>query len=200
MEREGESMNYITGKVIKELREKQNMTQKQLAEMLNISDKTISKWETDRGLPDISIVESLAKALGVSMAELFTGEFYTNANRSGNMKKTVFYVCPVCGNIIAAAGHGSFSCCGITLPPLEAESFDDEHAVNIDVIDGEYYISGAHPMDKDHFISFIAFAAGDRVDIAKQYPQQDISARFRKSGHGIFYIYCNRHGLYKKIV
>ena len=193
-------MSYITGKLIKNLREKQNMTQKQLAEMLNISDKTISKWETDRGLPDISIVDSLAKALGVSVAELFTGELYTNTNISGNMKKTVFYVCPVCGNIIAAAGQGSFSCCGINLPPLEAESFDEEHPFSIEVIDGDYYISSPHPMTKQHFISFVAFAAGDRVDIVKMYPQQDVSARFRKGGHGIFYFYCNRHGLYKKLV
>ena len=193
-------MSYINGTLIKELREKQNMTQKQLAEILNVSDKTVSKWETDRGLPDITIIDSLAKALGVSVAELFTGEFYTNTNRSGNMKKAVFYVCPLCGNIIAAAGHGSFSCCGITLPPLEAESCDHEHIFNIEVIDGDYYISSDHPMTKEHFISFVAFAAGDRVDIVKLYPQQDVSARFRKSGHGIFYVYCNRHGLYRKLV
>ena len=193
-------MSYITGTLIKELREKQNMTQKQLAEKLNVSDKTISKWENNRGLPDISVIDILAKTLGVSVAELFTGELYTNTNRSGNMKKAVFYVCPVCGNIIAAAGQGSFSCCGIPLPVLEAESCDDEHTINIEVIDDEYYISSNHSMTKDHYISFIAFAAGDRVDIVKLYPQQDVSARFRKSGHGIFYMYCNRHGLYKKLV
>lgn len=193
-------MSYITGTLIKELREKQNMTQKQLAEKLNVSDKTISKWENNRGLPDISIIDSLAKTLCVSVAELFTGELYTNTNRSGNMKKAVFYVCPLCGNIIAAAGQGSFSCCGISLPPLEAESCDDAHHINIEVIDDEYYISSDHPMTKEHYISFIAFAAGDRVDIVKLYPQQDVSARFRKSGHGIFYMYCNRHGLYRKLV
>lgn len=193
-------MSYITGTLIKELREKQNMTQKQLAEKLNVSDKTISKWENDRGLPDITTIDSLAKALGISVAELFTGEFYTNTNRSGNMRKSVFYVCPLCGNIIVAAGQGSFSCCGISLPVLEAESYDDDHIINIEVIDDEYYISSTHSMTKEHYISFIAFAAGDRVDIVKLYPQQDVSARFRKSGHGIFYMYCNRHGLYKKLV
>ena len=116
------------------------------------------------------------------------------------MRKSVFYVCPLCGNIIVAAGQGSFSCCGITLPVQEAESCDDDHIINIEVIDDEYYISSSHPMTKEHYISFIAFAAGDRVDIVKLYPQQDVSARFRKSGHGIFYMYCNRHGLYKKLV
>ncbi len=193
-------MSYITGKLIKELREKQNMTQKQLAEKLNVSDKTVSKWETNRGLPDISVIESLAKALGVSVAELFAGEFYTNTNLSGNMRKTVFFVCPVCGNIIAAAGRGSISCCGVVLPPLETEFCEEDHHINVEVIDGEYYISSDHPMTKQHFISFVAFVAGDRVDIVKLYPQQDISARFRKSGHGVFYVYCNRHGLYKKMV
>ena len=163
-------MSYITGTLIKELREKQNMTQKQLAEKLNVSDKTISKWENNRGLPDISIIDSLAKTLGVSVAELFTGELYTNTNRSGNMKKTVFYVCPLCGNIIAAAGQGSFSCCGISLPSLEAESCDNDHHINIEVIDDEYYISSDHPMTKEHFISFIAFVTSDRVQLVKFYP------------------------------
>lgn len=88
-------------------------------------------------------MEELSKALGISIGELLTGEYRKNENRSGNMKKMKFYVCPVCGNVIAAVGAGSFSCCGITLP------------------------------------------------------EQEISARFRKKGHGVFYAYCNRHGLFQ---
>ena len=59
-------MSYVTGNTIKTLREKHRITQKALAEKINVSDKTISKWETNKGLPDIGIVEELAKALGVS--------------------------------------------------------------------------------------------------------------------------------------
>ncbi|MFR8227257.1 MAG: helix-turn-helix domain-containing protein [Lachnospirales bacterium] len=114
-------MGYITGKIIKELREKQQLTQKELADRINVSDKTISKWETEKGLPDISVIEDLAKALGTSITELLTGDLRKNENISGNMRKMHFYVCPICGNIITSVGQGVFSCCGITLYEEEAE-------------------------------------------------------------------------------
>ena len=62
--------NYITGAVIKELREKNHLTQQQLAEKLCVSGKAISKWETGKGFPDISLIESLANVLQVSIPEL----------------------------------------------------------------------------------------------------------------------------------
>lgn len=102
-------MSYVTGNTIRTLRIKHGITQKELAEKLNVSDKTISKWETEKGLPDISIVEELAKALHVSLTELFTGDLKTNENVSGNIKRIQFYVCPICGNIITAVGEGNFS-------------------------------------------------------------------------------------------
>lgn len=71
-------MGYVTGKTIKSLREKRKLTQKELAEQINVSDKTISKWETEKGLPDVSVIEELAKALGVSITELFTGDLMEN--------------------------------------------------------------------------------------------------------------------------
>ena len=114
-------MSYISGKIIKELRESKNLTQKQLGEIISVSDKTISKWETEKGLPDITLIEPLSAVLGVSVAELLSGESVVNKNRAGNIKKTKFYVCPVCGNVVAALGEGSFSCCGINLPALSAE-------------------------------------------------------------------------------
>ena len=125
-------MNYITGTTIKTLREKQNMTQLQLAEKLCVSDKTISKWETGRGFPDISLLEPLAKTLKVSVLELLSGEQIINANRSSNMLKSKLYVCPICGNVLHSTGSALVSCCGITLPPLEVEQDNDEHIINIE--------------------------------------------------------------------
>ena len=93
-------MSYINGKIIKELREGKSLTQKQLGEIISVSDKTISKWETEKGLPDITLLEPLSKALGVSVAELLSGESIVNQNRAGNIRKTKFYVCPVCGNVV----------------------------------------------------------------------------------------------------
>ena len=193
-------MSYVTGKAIKELREKRQITQKELADQIGVSDKTISKWETNRGLPDIGIMEELARALGVSIAELLTGDLRENENPSGNMKKVHFYVCPVCGNIITSVGKGTFSCCGVTLPEAEAEKCDEEHCLNVQTIDNEYYVTMQHPMNKTHYISFIAYVTSDDCEIIKLYPEQDISLRFRKRGHGIMYAYCNRHGMVKKMM
>ena len=118
--------NYITGNAIKLLREKQKLTQSQLAEKLCVSDKTVSKWETGRGLPDISMIEPLANVLKVSVPELLSGELITNQNQSANLLKSSLYVCPICGNVLYSAGKAMISCCGVTLPPLEVETSEFE--------------------------------------------------------------------------
>ena len=189
--------HYITGSAIRALREQQHLTQAQLAEKLSVSDKTISKWETSRGLPDISLLEPLAQALKVSVAELLTGEQIINTNRAANMLKSQLYVCPICGNVFQSMGPAMVSCCGITLPPLEPETPDDAHAATIEHIEDEYYISVDHPMTKDHYISFIAYCTGSRFESVKLYPEGNAEARFfgRGRGHGWLYWYCNHHGL-----
>ena len=193
-------MSYITGNTIKKLREKRSLTQRELAEKINVSDKTVSKWETGRGLPDIAIIEDLSKALGVSISELFTGDLAENENRAGNMKMVHFYVCPVCGNVITSVGKGSFSCCGISLTEQEVETPDENHLLNIEVIENEYFVTLSHSMSKAHYISFVAYATSDSLEIVKLYPEQDVAVRFRRKGRGTVYAYCNRHGMFKKPV
>ncbi|MFR1051801.1 MAG: helix-turn-helix domain-containing protein [Lachnospirales bacterium] len=188
--------NYVTGTVIRSLREKKGYTQKQLADRISVSDKAVSKWETGRGLPDLALLEPLGAALGVSVAELLSGECVTNRNRAGNPLRGRFYVCPVCGNVIHAMGEGSFHCCGVALPPLEAEVPDETHKLTAEDVDGEYYVSLAHPMEKGHFISFLALVGPSRLEIVKLYPEQEAAARFSKRGGGILYACCNRHGLF----
>nr|WP_317413969.1 helix-turn-helix domain-containing protein [uncultured Solibaculum sp.] len=190
-------MAYITGKTIRELREKNRLTQKQLADRLCVSDKTISKWETERGLPDISIVTDLAGALNVSVVELLTGEYIDNQNRAGNMNKLSFFVCPICGNVIQAIGKGAFSCCGVLLPALEPEEDDSSHVIQVESMDGEHYVSLRHDMTKNHFISFVAYVTSNQVQMIKLYPEQNAEARFIKRGRGTIYAYCNKHGLYR---
>lgn len=190
-------MGYVTGKIIKELREQKNLTQKQLADMLQISDKTVSKWETDRGLPDIGLIEGLAGSLGISVAELLTGEYAVNSNRSSNMKKMKFYVCPVCGNVIQSTGEGTYSCCGIVLPQLQVEDEDDRHQICVETLENEYYIHMDHPMTKEHYISFLAYVTSDRIQLVKLYPEQNVEGRFTRRGHGLLYAYCNQHGLFQ---
>ena len=63
---------YITGAMIKRLREEKKISQNKLAETIGVSDKAVSRWETGRGYPDITLIEPLAEALGVSVIELFS--------------------------------------------------------------------------------------------------------------------------------
>lgn len=189
--------NYLTASIIKNLREKKNLTQENLGDILSVSAKTISKWETGRGLPDISLLEPLASALDISVVELLSGECAINYNISGNMLKTKFYVCPVCGNIIHTLGDAVISCCGITLPPLEAEN-DDENFINIEKIEDEHYVSCNHSMTKTHYISFIAYVTSHKVELVKMYPESNAETRFFVRGSGYIYCYCNRHGLFRK--
>lgn len=191
-------MSYVQNETIRALRERKALTQRQLAEKLCISDKTISKWETGKGLPDISLLEDLARALGVSLTELMTGDLQTNENRSANLRRMGFYVCPVCGNVITAVGKGSFSCCGIPLPVQEAQPEDNAHTITVEPVEDEICVTIAHPMTKSHYISFIAWVSNDRAELVKLYPEQDITVRFKKRGHGTVYAYCNRDGLFSR--
>lgn len=193
-------MTYITGDTIKKLREKKKLTQKQLAEKLTVTDKAVSKWETGRGLPDISLLSELAGALSVSVPELLTGDIAANKNVSANMKRSKFYVCPICGNVVHAMGEGAFSCCGIRLPPLEEEPADGAHRIVVENVEDELFISLDHPMEKGHFISFIAYVSDNGIQMEKLYPEQPPELRFRRMGHGKLFAYCNRHGLFCQAV
>ena len=190
--------NYITGATIKRLREAKGITQTQLAEQIGVGDKAVSKWETAKGLPDITLIEPLAKALGVSVMELMSGNTVINKNISSNILRSKFYVCPVCGNVIRTTGDTVISCCGITLPPLEAEDVDEAHGVTVEKVEDEHFITVNHEMTKTHFISFIAYLTSDRVQFVKFYPEGNAETRLQLRGRGYLYIYCNKHGLMKK--
>ena len=189
---------YIKGEVIKELREKNSMTQLEFASKIGVTDKAVSKWETGRGLPDITLVESIAAALGISVGELFAGKQIINNNTASNMKKSQLYVCPICGNLIQSSGDVALSCCGVVLPALEAEESDSDHMIRIEQVEGELYVTINHPMEKDHYISFIVYRTGDRLETVKLYPEGGASCRFFRRGHGEILVYCNRHGLFRK--
>ena len=189
---------YVTGTTVKQMREKRNMTQAELAEKIGVSSKTVSKWETSRGLPDISLLQPLA--LGVSLIELMNGETIVNKNVSANLMRSKFYVCPVCGNVIHTTGETVVSCCGITLPALEAEEADEEHTVTIERVEDEHFVTVHHPMTKQHFISFVAYVTSDRMQLVKLYPEGNAETRMQPRGMGYLYYFCNHHGLFRKKV
>lgn len=187
---------YVTGTTIKQLRERSHLTQAELAETIGVSSKTISKWETGKGLPDIGLLQPLAQALGISVIELMNGQQIVNQNISANMLRSKFYVCPLCGNAIHALGDALVSCCGITLPPLEVEEMDDDHMVTIEKVEDEQFVTVHHPMTKAHFISFVACVTSDRLQLVKLYPEGNAQTRLQLRGRGYLYYCCNRHGLF----
>lgn len=191
---------YITGEIIRKLREEKRLTQAELAEKLSVSDKTVSKWENGRGYPDITLIEPIAQALGISMIELLSGSNIVNGNRTANMMKTKWYVCPVCGNVINATGEAVISCCGITLPAVEAaeaNGTDGGHPVRIEHVEDEYYVTIDHDMTKTHYISFIAALSGQENHIVKLYPEGPAEARFKTRLVKKIIFYCNHHGLFE---
>ena len=188
---------YVTGAVIRKLRENKKMTQEELAEKIFVSSKAVSKWETGQGFPDVSLLEPLADALDISVIELLSGEDIRNLNRSSNMARAKFYVCPVCGNVIQSTGEAVISCCGITLPPLEPESADGQHMIRKEIAEDEYYVTVDHPMTKDHYISFLAALSDQGIQLVKLYPEGPAETRFKISRVRKLYAYCNRHGLFR---
>ena len=188
---------YITADTIRRMREQRALTQRALAEAVGVTDKAVSKWESGCGLPDISLVEPLAEALGVSVAELLTGDVRENANRAGNVMRSKFYVCPICGNVVHAMGEGSFSCCGSQLLPQDAEEPDEGHGLAVTYNDGSWHVELDHPMTKQHYISFIAYVTSGAVQLVKLYPEQACEARVAAAGSGYIYAYCNQHGLFR---
>ena len=154
---------YVTGTTVKGLREQRKMTQAELGEKIGVSSKTVSKWETGKGLPDITLLQPLAQALGISVIELMNGEQITNRNVSANLLRGKFYVCPLCGNIIHCTGNTVVSCCGITLPAMEAEEADEDHGLTVERVEDEHFVTVRHPMTKTHFISFAAYVTTDQI-------------------------------------
>ncbi len=183
------------GKLILDLRKEKNMTQKQLADAMNISDKTISKWERAQGCPDVSLLRELSEVLGVNIEKILLGDLETNEVDGGNMKKIKFYVCPNCGDILTSTGEAEVSCCGRKLLPLVAKQADEKHKLDLEDIENDLYITFTHEMTKIHYISFIAYVTYDRVLLVKLYPEQGGEVRFPKMHGGKLYFYCNEHGL-----
>ncbi|MDP4132895.1 MAG: helix-turn-helix domain-containing protein [Bacillota bacterium] len=188
------------GGLILNLRKEKNLTQKQLADAMNISDKTISKWERGLGCPDVSLLPELSEILCVDIEKILLGNLEVNTFVGGNMKKSKYFVCPTCGNIVLCTGEANVSCCGRKLEAMEMQKANDDEKLNLEIVENEWFISSDHPMTKEHYISFIAFATGDKIQIIKQYPEWGLQTRILKHQHGMLLHYCTKHGLFYQLV
>ena len=188
---------FKNGKLLCDLRKAKGMTQKEVADILGIVPKTVSKWETGHGFPDVSMVSKLADILGVIEKTLLSGDLNQNKEEAGNMKRTKFYVCHHCGSFMQGVGNSSVICCGKQLESLKINIPDDEHIIKVSEIEDDFYIELNHEMTKEHYISFVAYVRFDRVLNIKLYPEQDATVRFPKMYGGKIYYYCNKHGLFE---
>ena len=186
------------GKLILQLRKEKGLTQKQVADQLNITNKTVSKWENGLGCPDVTLWKDLSDLLGTDVLKLLQGELKPNSPDIGKMNKMQFYVCPTCGNILTSTGKASISCCGRQLHPLVPVLQTEEHEATVEEIDAEYYFTLNHEMTKEHYISFIACVYDDRVLLNRLYPEQNPEFHLPlMRGRYSLYLYCTRHGFQK---
>lgn len=189
-----------TGSIIQSLRRDLGLTQNELADMVGISDKAVSKWERGMGMPDLSLLPKLSEILKVDMESLISGNLEENQSQGGNMKKLKFYVCSECGNVITSTEDTSVSCCGKKLTELEMKKADDDHKLDVEIIENEYYITSEHEMKKEHYIDFVALVSGDTLILKKQYPEWDLQSRIPKIAHGKLIWHCNKHDLFYQLI
>lgn len=189
-----------TGLLIRDLRMKMGMTQKALADLMNISDKTVSKWERGLGLPDVSLLVELSDIFGIKVDTLLTGRMNINDEKGVNMKNAKYYVCPECRNLVFATGDAEISCCGRKLTAIEMKKAEPDEKLSVEIIENDWYITTSHPMTKEHYISFVAFATGEKIEMIKTYPEWDMNVRIQKRGHGKLVWYCTNHGLFYQLI
>ena len=105
-----------------------------------------------------------------------------------------------CGNIVTSMGETSISCCGRKLESAKVMKANEGHKLEVEQVETEWYISCAHEMTKEHFISFVAIATGDKLLLTKQYPEWNIQLRLPQIGRGILFFYCTKDGLFSQFI
>ncbi len=150
-----------TGSLIARLRQEKSLTQKEVADKLGICAKTVSKWETGHGFPDVVFISQLSQIFQVDPCKLLEGEMPKIKPEAGNMKRTKFYACPHCGSIMQGTGNCEITCCGKQLEPLQPKVPDDKHSIKISEIEDDFYIEFNHEMTKELHISFVCYVRFD---------------------------------------
>jgi len=188
--------NIKVGELIRRLRKENHMTQQKLAEKLHVSDKAVSKWERGLGCPEVSLITELSRIFEVDMQNLLSGELNRNELLGGNMKKMKFYVCPICGNLVASMIETSVTCCGRKLKTITPVKATEEEKLSVQIIENDFFISSEHEMTRDHYITFVGLMTSDTVMLKKQYPEWNLQLRIPVFAHGWLLWYCNKHGLF----
>lgn len=122
------------------------------------------------------------------------------------MKKSVnFYRCPICGNVIELVDGdiNHMRCCGQEMELMVANTQDaavEKHVPVYEKVEDEIVVKVGevdHPMEKDHYIMWVAQVNDNQVSRVTLYPEQGINVRFKYIPNSTIYAYCNKHGLWK---
>ena len=153
-----------TGSLIRSLRIKKGLTQKELAHMICVTDKAVCKWEKGRGCPNITLISQLSKVLEVDIQSILQGYLDKNKKIGENMNHLKFYKCPTCGNLVTSIKSVELSCCGNKLSPVSAQTRrEPEYQPVIQEFDGQYSIKFNHPMTKSDYISQVIVVRYDQI-------------------------------------
>lgn len=188
--------NQRTGALLGALRRERAMTQRETARHLGVSAQAVSKWERGMGCPDVALLGALAELYGVDVERILSGDLRPEDQETGNMKRTQFYVCPGCGNLLTAAGNAAVSCCGRRLEPLRPQEPDEAHRPRLEEVEDEWYLTFPHPMEREHFLRFVACVGAERVLLVRLYPEQDAALRIPRAPWLRVLACCSRHGLF----
>jgi len=120
-------------------------------------------------------------------------------------KNTVFYKCPICGNVIGLieGDINHMRCCGKEMELLVANSEDasvEKHVPVYERVEDEIVVKVGeveHPMEKEHYIEWIAQVSDNQTTRVRLYPEQNTEVRFKYIPKSVLYAYCNKHGLWK---
>ena len=139
--------------------------------------------------------EEAVSFMGALLPTLKHWKDTANRNLAANCLKSVFYVCPSCGNILWATGNAAISCCSTALEPLASVKNRSDLDATVETADGCTHVHIAHPMTKQDHLLFIAAVGDDLVRIKRLYPEQEARAEFPLQGHCTIYAYGRECGL-----
>jgi len=191
--------NKETGKLIKSLRISKKLTQLQLAQMLCVSDKTVSKWERGLGMPDVSLISKIADIFDTTAERILNGKLEKNKYNGANPDRLQFFYCNNCGNLVTTTAKIEGSCCGSKMTILQKIKSDDI-IKDVEVVEDEYFVTLDSPMTKENFVTFVSVKSFDKYLVIRLYPEQDTTVRFKYIPGATIYAYCNKHGLWSKNV
>ena len=125
------------------------------------------------------------------------------------MKENVrFYRCPICGNVIGLidGDMAHITCCGKSMELMVANTTDasvEKHVPAYELVEDEIVVRVGeveHPMEKEHYIMWIAQVTDNRTTRVRLFPEQSTETRFPYIKGSVLYAYCNKHGLWKIVV